>query len=95
MAKRLSKVTMSNLQKCRSAAIAAVDAYNRPGSRFRTALYVVLIVLSWQAFFHAYYYKRGLNPWHQSGTSKTKKGVRYQKIDGDPKHWDLSKVPVR
>ena len=91
MAKRLSKVTMSNLQKCRSAAIAAVDAYNRPGYRFRTALYVVLIVLSWQAFFHAYYYKRGLNPWYQSGTSKTKKGVRYQKIDGDPKHWDLNK----
>ena len=91
MAKRLSKAATSNLQKCRSAAIAAVDAYNRPGPRFRTALYVVLIILSWQAFFHAYYYKRGLKPWFQSRTSEAKKGVRYQKVDGDPKHWDLSK----
>ncbi len=82
---------MSNLDKCRIAAIAAVDAYNRPGPRFRTALYVVLIVLAWQAFFHAYYYTMRRNPWYQSRPSKTKTGVRYEKIDGEPKHWDLSK----
>ena len=93
MPKRLSKTTKSNLDKCRAAAIAAVDAYNRPGPRFRTALYVVLIVLAWQAFFHAYYYNRKHKPWYQSGDgpSRTNKGVRYQKIDGEPKHWDLSK----
>jgi hypothetical protein len=37
MAKGLPHATKENLEKCRSAAIAAVDAYNRPGPRFRTA----------------------------------------------------------
>ena len=89
MPKGLSRTTKDNVDKCRSAAIA--EAYNRPGSRFRTALYVVLIVIAWQAFFHAYFYKRGRKPWYQSRTSKSKRGVRYQKADGEPKHWDLSK----
>ena len=88
---KLSQLTKSNLKKCQSAAISAVDSYNRPGPRFRTAIFVVLIVMAWQAFFHAYYYKRKRKPWYQSRKSKHKKGVRYEKIDGEPKHWDLSK----
>lgn len=73
MPNRLSKITKSHVEKCRMAVIAAVDAYNRPGPAFKAALYVVLIVLAWQAFFHAYFYKRGQNPWYQSRTSNTKK----------------------
>ena len=91
MPTQLSQITKSNLEKCQSAAIAAVESYNRPGPRFRTALYVVLIVMAWQAFFHAYYYKRKQKPWYQSRSSKSRKGVRYEKVDGDPKHWDLKK----
>ena len=91
MAAKLSLLTRSNLEKCRTAAIAAVDAYNRPGPRFRTALYVVLIVMAWQAFFHAYFYKQNRKPWYQSRSSKHRTGVRYKKVDGDPKHWDLNK----
>lgn len=37
MPKGLSSAVRDNLEKCRSAAIAAVDVYNRPGPRFRTA----------------------------------------------------------
>lgn len=81
----------SNLEKCKAAAIAAVDSYNRPGSRFRTAVYVVLIIMAWQAFFHAYFYRQNQKPWYQSRKSTHKKGVRYDKIDGEPKHWDLAK----
>ena len=91
MPAKLYKIVRSNLEKCQSAAIAAVESYNRPSPQFRTALYVVLIVMAWQAFFHAYYYKRKQNPWYQSRPSKSKKGVRYQKVDGEPRHWDLSK----
>ena len=47
--------------------------------------------MAWQAFFHAYYYKRNRKPWYQSRTSKHRKGVRYERVDGEPKHWDLSK----
>ena len=90
MPKGLKQTTKVNVEKCRSAAIAAVEAYNRPGPGFRTALYLVLIVIAWQAFFHAYFYKRGRKPWYRSRTSKSNRGVRYQKVDGEPKHWDLS-----
>lgn len=91
MSAKLSKLTTSNLKKCRAAAIAAVDSYNRPGPKFRTAIYVVLIVLAWQAFFHAYFYQQKRKPWYLSRTSKHKKGVRYEKVDGEPKHWELGK----
>ena len=90
MPKGLPQSAKDNLEKCRSAAIAAVDAYNRPGPRFRTAQYLVLIVMAWTAFFHAVFYRRNRKPWYRSRTSGTGRGVRYQKIDGEPRHWDLS-----
>src|ERR1035438_5099930 len=43
MPKGLPVVVKDNLEKCRSAAIAAVDVYNRRGPRFRAAHYIVLI----------------------------------------------------
>lgn len=91
MPDELSNLTKGNLEKCREAAIAAVDSYNRPGLRFRTAIYVVLIVLAWQAFFHAYFYKQKRKPCYRSKESKHKKPVRYETVDGEPKHWELSK----
>jgi hypothetical protein len=49
MSKGLPVAVRDNLEKCRSAAIAAVDTYNRPGPRFRTAHYIVLIVIAERA----------------------------------------------
>jgi hypothetical protein len=89
MAKGLSKNARQNIEKCRSAAVAAVDSYNRPGPSFRTAHFIVLIVLAWTALFHAVFYKRRVNPWYKKA-GKSSKGDRYIRIDGDPKHWDLS-----
>jgi Domain of unknown function (DUF3644) len=89
MPKGLSQLVRDNIEKCRAAAIAAVDVYNRPGPRFRTAHYIVLIVLSWTALFHAIFYKRHVNPWYKR-PGKQPKGDRYVRIDGDPKHWELS-----
>lgn len=87
MPRRFSESVRSNLDKCRAAAVAAVDVYNRPGPRFRTAHYVVLIVISWTALFHAIFYRKGLKPWYRKSRMKA---VRYVKVDGDPKHWDLA-----
>ena len=88
MPKGLKNVVRDNLAKCRSAAIAAVDAYNRPGPRFRTAQYVVLIMIAWTALFHATAFRRGRRPWYRKLSPGS--GVRYVKVDGEPKHWDLS-----
>lgn len=91
MAKKLPHTVQDNLAKCRSAAIAAVDSYNRPGPRFRTAQFIVLITIAWTALFHAIFFKRRRRPWYRKKTSGSGTGVRYEKIDGEPKHWDLSK----
>ena len=87
MPRGLPRDVKQNLEKCREAAIAAVDAYNRPGRQFRTGQYVILIVLAWTAVFHAIFYYRGQKPWYRR---KDVKAVRYQRIDGEPKRWDLN-----
>ena len=88
MPKGLPQVVKDNIEKCRSSAIAAVDAYNRPGPRFRTAQYIVLIVMAWAALFHALFYRRGRRPWYRKTGTGT--GIRYVRVDGEPKHWDLA-----
>jgi hypothetical protein len=90
MPKHLPQRARDNLDKCRAAAVAAVDAYNRPGPRFRTAHFIVLIVIAWGALFHAIFYMRGRRPWYQKKAGRTAKGTRYVKVDGEPKHWDLA-----
>ena len=91
MPKGLPVVVKDNLEKCRSAAIAAVDIYNRPGPRFRTAHYIVLIVIAWTGLFHAIFYRKRIKPWYRKkGKGTNPKRDRYDRIDGDPKHWDLT-----
>ena len=89
MPKVLSQEILDNVDKCRSAAVAAVDVYNRPGPRFRTAHYIILIIIAWTALFHAISHKKRKKPWYKN-RGKTPNGDRYIRIDGDPKHWDLS-----
>lgn len=78
-----------NLEKCRCAAIAAVECYNRPGPRFRTAQFVIMIIVAWTGLFHAFFYNKNRRPWYRSKTGTAGRGTRYVKIDGEPKHWDL------
>jgi hypothetical protein len=70
MPKGLPLAVKDNLEKCRSAAIAAVEVYNRPGPRFRTAHFTVLIVMSWTALLHAIFYNKGMKPWFKKKGSK-------------------------
>jgi hypothetical protein len=52
-----------------------MEVYNRPGPRFRTAHYIVLIVMAWTALFHAINFKKGTNPWYKK-KGKNPKGDR-------------------
>jgi len=88
VARGLPKTVRDNLEKCRAAAVASVDAYNRPGPRFRTANYIVLVTIAWTALFHAIFYKRGRRPWYRRPVKGS--GIRYARVDGEPKHWDLT-----
>lgn len=92
MQKRLSQVVRNHLDKCRASAIAAVEVYNRPGGQFRSALYTILIIIAWQAFFHAYFFNRGRKPWYrQENSDGTQREDHYIEVDGEPKCWELRK----
>lgn len=84
MPRGLPKLVKDNLEKCQMAAVAAVESYNRPGRKFRTEQFLVMIIISWTALFHALFYRKNQKPWYKSNNG------RYTRIDGEPKHWELS-----
>ena len=82
MARRYKREVSDNLEKCQCATLAAVEVYNKPGKRFRTAHYLVMLIIGWTALFHAIFYKDKIKPWY-------KKNGKYLQVGGDIKHWDL------
>jgi len=86
--KGFKRVVRDHLEKARAAALAGVEAYNKPGSHFRTAHYIVMMMMAWTALFHAVFFKSGRRPWHRKKTAG--KSVRYVYVDDEPKHWELS-----
>ena len=60
------------------------------GNRVRTRTYTVLMVIAWTALFHAVFHRRGKKPWYVAEGDDP--NVRYQKIDGEPKHWELAEA---
>ena len=86
---RRSRPVQQHLLKARDAALAAVDNYNRPATSFRTRTFVLLMTVAWMSYFHAVFYDKKVKPWYvESGSGK---GTRYERVDGDLKHWELSK----
>ena len=86
--RRLPKTVLQHIEKAKSAVLAAVENYNKPGISFRTRTFTMLVVVGWTALFHAIFYKKGRKPWYvKSGSGR---GIRYEYIDGDPKYWGLA-----
>jgi hypothetical protein len=45
------------------------------------------MILAWTALLHAIFYRNGDKPWYvKQGEGRS---IRYKKIDGEPKHWEL------
>ena len=89
MPRGLPQMVKFNLEKCQAATLAAVEAYNKPGRTFRTAQFLILIVIAWVALFHGIFYRKNIKPWYKNNKN------RYIRIDGDPKHWELSECLKR
>ncbi len=73
------------VQKARESALLGVETYNRPTANFRSGAYIVLMVIGWTALFHAIFLRKRIKPFYRK-----KNSTRYEKIDGEPKRWELS-----
>ena len=83
---RLPVEVVANVKKAREAAVLAVEIYNRPATAFRSAAYIVLMVVAWTALFHAIFLRKRMKPYYR------KKGSTrpYERVDGEYKTWELS-----
>jgi hypothetical protein len=83
---RLPVEVVANVKKAREAAVLAVEIYNRPATAFRSAAYIVLMVVAWTALFHAIFLRKRMKPYYRKKGSTR----RYERVDGDYKTWELS-----
>lgn len=82
--KRVGKNLRPYLDKARDSALLAVEVYNKPAVSFRSAGYITLMVIAWTSLLHAAFLRRDRLPYYKH------KNGRYQKVDGDYRHWDLA-----
>ena len=81
--KGLPRAVKSSLQKARDSALLAVEVYNKPAVTFKSAGYVTMMVIAWTSLFHAIFFYRKQKPYYR------KSNKRYERVDGDYKHWEL------
>ena len=79
----LPRAVKSALEKAHDSALLAVEVYNKPGARFRSGGYIVLMVIAWTSLFHAIFFRRKQKPFYK------KPNGRYEKRDDDYRHWEL------
>ena len=72
-----------HLEKSKESACLAVEVYNKPLVKFRSAAYIVLMNIAWTSLFHAIFFKRGVKPFYKDDSAE------YIIIDGDKKAWEL------
>ncbi len=70
----LSEECADFLRKARAAAIRAVAVYNTPTldeeEDFRSANYIVLMIIAWTAIFHAIFLKKGIRPFRDEASGE-------------------------
>jgi hypothetical protein len=82
---RLANEVRVHLEKARDSALLAVETYNRPGARFRSGGFIVLMCIAWTALLHAVFFKRKIKPFYRK---KSHRG-HFEIVDGDRKGWEL------
>lgn len=83
MPRGLPKAVKKSLEKSRDCALLAVETYNKPAVKFKSGAYIVLMVISWTALFHAIFFKQKRKPFYKDGRF-------FRKRDGDYCYWELS-----
>jgi hypothetical protein len=80
----LPRAVREVLTKARDSALLAVEVYNKPAVTFKSAAYITLMVIAWTALLHAVFFRKGVKPYYRK-----KPGGRYERQDGDYRHWEL------
>jgi hypothetical protein len=80
---RLRKSVKKSIEKSMDCALLAIETYNRPAVKFKSGGYIVLMVISWTALFHAVFFKQKKKPFYKDGRY-------FRKRDGDYCYWELS-----
>lgn len=91
--KRLPRTVKDAIQKARDSALLAVEVYNKPAVAFKSGGYITLMTIAWTALFHAIFFRRQVKPFYRKNEQNPKS--RYQKIDGDYRHWELGECLKR
>jgi len=79
----LPRAVREALTKARDSALLAVEVYNKPAVTFKSAAYITLMVIAWTSLLHAVFFRRKVKPYFR------KSPHRYDRRDGDYRHWDL------
>lgn len=79
----LPRPVKASLEKAGDSALLAVEVYNKPAVKFKSGGYITLMVIAWTSLFHAIFLRRKQKPFYK------KSNGRYEKRDGDYRHWEL------
>ena len=74
MIKRMNKNTILSLEKAKQCAMLALEIYNKPATLFKSGGYIILMVISWTALFHAIFFKRKVKPYYRKRNDNYHKG---------------------
>ena len=77
--------TKKILESSIDSALLAVEIYNKPRTPFKVENYISLMVIAWTRLFHANFYHTMGNKFYY----KQKNSIRYEKVDGERKSWEL------
>ena len=83
MPRGLPKNVKRCIEKSIDSALLAVETYNKPAIKFKSGGYIILMVISWTALFHAIFFKTNKKPFY-------KERNRFQIKDGDYCYWELN-----
>jgi uncharacterized protein DUF3644 len=83
--KRLGRKVKDALEKARDSGLLAVEVYNKPAVSFKSGGYITLMVIAWTSLFHAIFFQKRVKPYYR------KESRRFEKVDGDFKHWELDR----
>ena len=79
----LPRQVRMSLEKATDSALLAVEIYNKPAVNFKSGGYICLMVIAWTSLLHAVFFRRKIKPFYR------KPNRRFERIEGDFKHWEL------